>query len=303
MKVLFDVRRNYGENEFHKTRCRLKMASLCCAARSLGHEVIWAGKVPPGCHLKNQNSLVHDQCDAAFVAEPVITSGDFPKADIVVAVKQSYGMSRAHQVGRRSTVVLCHKKGSFGKTPSLIVPLPVSVKVMLEFVDAGLWEAYINDDLELIRSHYDGDDSTPIGFVGLKVFREQYVEDVTTLIESAGGTVRWYEGGAPLTAGEYLKFLRSCGACVEVPGAQTQTYRFTEIVLMGRPLVTVREPARPFLPAVDSSYAVAVGGYAKDVGETMRTVERDGSRLVEAADKIYKQHWSPKAIVRRCLDD
>lgn len=120
--------------------------------------------------------------------------------------------------------------GLSGNERLLMVPHLVHYGVMIQLAEDGLFQAYLDDDVEQIREFYDAPKTDKIGFAGEDVAgRREFAEQ----LQAELGDVCDFRFDERMPPGEYLRWMRSLRAALILPGERDVTYREVEAKLIG----------------------------------------------------------------------
>jgi len=177
--------------------------------------------------------------------------------------------------------------GLSGNERLLMVPHLVHYGVMMQLAEDGLFQAYLDDDVEAIREFYDAPKTDKIGFAGEDVAgRREFAEK----LQAELGDVCDFRFDERMPPGEYLRWMCSLRAALILPGEREATYRFAEAVMLGV-LTIIKEQAQPIEPPACVANSIALWDW-DDAPRISRRFDFAEEMLFEA-DEFYREYWSP----------
>lgn len=174
------------------------------------------------------------------------------------------------------------------------IPWPIHQSVAKWFDECGLIIPYTEDDLEEIRKKWQQvSKCRRIGFVGYG-----HENGRRASAKLLGAECYWTDKHSALEPPDYFRWLASCEAVADFPGMLPKTYRFTEAIIAGVPIVQLQDQVQ-LLPSISDKEAVLLKSWA-DKTLAMRRLEDAGS-ISRKADAAYRAGWSVRAIVSHAL--
>lgn len=177
--------------------------------------------------------------------------------------------------------------------------IPVAHRPSTQFFDMlvrrKLDHAFLIDDIQKIRSAF----SYPIvglaGFMGHKGYGERTDSQLIGMPDWVNFVWRF---GA--SAEDYVKYLMSYVACIDLRGAGDKSLRFVEAVLLGRAIITKPQSTPYIPPLINGHNAVVVKNWC-DLYQA--SLKRNCKNIVEQATADYCSSWSQlsqfKMMLRR----
>jgi hypothetical protein len=167
------------------------------------------------------------------------------------------------------------------------------------FTKMHLDHAFLDDDVKTIRDAFKHDEIGLAGFMGRKSARcspNGYGER-----DKTSGMPDWvnltFRGDA--SAEEYVKYLLSYRACVDLRGGGDKSHRFIEAVLFNRTIITKPQKTPYCPPLTDGNNAVIVENW-NDLNQPSK---RESWRLIaDRATNDYLHHWSQLAQLKMILE-
>ena len=284
-----------NNNDGAKLREGTRMAMLASCLSRLGHRV--SLRPNPELVLSDRLKVFKDVLIPNGAAEVLIC----PREGIikrpqgyraVVGFKTSVGTDGDVAAVGIFDVLIAHEYDqSIDKQPGLLpIPFAVHDRTVAEFVTIGAMDRYLDDDVDFFRDRYCSiDKKREAGFVGLGDYGRKAM---------ASGLPKWcdvrFESETPTS--EYLSYLGSCKAGLCFPGATPKTNRFSELALLGVPIICEQSPVR-VVPAVTRDNAILLDGW-----DDWDRLERGMKRLEEIAINAtfaYRDGWSILAQAKR----
>lgn len=161
------------------------------------------------------------------------------------------------------------------------------------FVDQELFSAYLNDDLETIRSHFKVNKTKQACFAGVGHYgRHKIFANLPDYCELILKEI------AVMTSGEYLKWASAFKAGLSPSGDTPKANRFSDLVVLG--LATIAPPCpiaiTPPLNRVNSILLKDwndIDGLENGLGNV--------ASIVAEANKDYRDGWSPIGQARQII--
>ena len=316
MRLLFDF------TELHRTRPRdtAKIALFALAAQTLGHEVFVHD--PDNALRKMDRRSSMTTLNVTLPVEP-LPLWQHQEPDVYLAtdvgLRERGLIDRAWRADTPTIVLglrwqtkkneermLAHVDLLATVKHTLIHPRImdlqhiVSQGVLETLIEDGLLNAYLTDDLSAIRAAYQPEGERRLaGFVGYDGYdRKSRVSRLPPWVEC-----RWFtaktKGGGFMEPREYMRWLAGCKAAVDMPGQHPKTYRFTEAVMLGVPVICV-PPIQVCAVPVTIANSIALRFWA-DLNRLDRLMGNLDT-IQACADYAYTEAWSLRAQVRTMLE-
>ena len=213
--------------------------------------------------------------------------------DIVVGMKATGGTAHDKTSLEIADLFVAHIYNDID--PNLLgISLPVHQRTAQLFRDEKLFGDYLSDRLDPIRRAYRDPVPRGVGFVGGGGFgRERMASRLPSWVrcDFHYGEYCWIHDPRA-----YLKTIGGYLAGVAFPGARPHTYRHSELVVLGVPVVTV-PLSLEHDPPLTSSNTILLNDW-----EDHAALEDGVSRAVEIerhATKDYREGWSVMATARK----
>jgi hypothetical protein len=151
--------------------------------------------------------------------------------------------------------------------------------------------AYLDDDIQVIRDAFKQETIGLAGFMGRGGYGER---------KRVEGMPCWVNLvlQANASAEQYLKYLLSYDACVDLRGAGDKSLRFVEAVLFGRTIITKQQVSPYQPPLIDGHNAVVVENWSDLDSKVDLLLWRS---IAENATKDYLGYWSQLAQFKMIL--
>ena len=177
-----------------------------------------------------------------------------------------------------------------------IIPVahPIDPRMIEYFERIGLYEAYLNDDLDTIRDRFLEDETGVAGFMGSR-------NPFSTRIKLVSQFPDWaeFKWARIQTSHEYIKWMMKRRGCIDMRGNGDKSLRFTEAAMLGRTLICKNSPSQYQPKLVNSHNCILVD----DWSDLPQEFDRDlWVRLAKNATKDYLSGWSLKAQVRTIIE-
>lgn len=306
-----------------------RMVYVAWLLRDLGHEVVLDTRLGREWSLHDFGSIIGDMpgsdecpsdtdlyiCSAGQVANLRHTLPPVP----VVAWKETIDfLDDRHLAGLHGVVgaVCFHEEWSVAppalyrgepdrlRPIAMQVPFPPHERVLAQFWEDGLTEAYLRDNLQEIRDRYrPADERYKIGFYGFATgARTVIVEHLLWMLPVGTFDVRWTDigRGDVLPPAEYLTWTAGKQAILNLPGECYKCYRFAEAVMMGTPVIQSTMYPFDITPPLSADNCIQVGDWADDL-EAMLGGAAFGEDIALAADRCYREGWSLRGQVMQLI--
>ena len=161
------------------------------------------------------------------------------------------------------------------------------------FIQNNLFDAYLNDDLETIRSHFDVPKTKQAGFAGVGHYgRHEMFVGLTDYCEVV------LKDTPVMSSGEYLKWISSFIAGLSPSGDTPKANRFADLVVLG--LATVSPPVPiAITPPLNEHNSILLKDWDDIDGLENGLTKTD--EIVANADKDYREGWSPMGQARQIV--
>lgn len=204
---------------------------------------------------------------------------------VVVGFKTSVGTDADVAAIGIFDILIAHEYDLAIDKQAGLLPIPFAVhdRTVAEFIEIGAMDRYLDDDLEFFRERYAAKDKLrEAGFVGLGDYGRKAMAKKLPIWCDVQFT-------SEKPTSEYLTYLEQCKAGICFPGATPKTNRFSELALLGVPIISERSPVR-VVPAVTRDNAIVLDGW-DDWGRLEKGMKRlDEIRI--NADFAYRDGWS-----------
>lgn len=175
----------------------------------------------------------------------------------------------------------------------LPVPFLCFDKSIEYFIEQGLFSAYLNDDLETIRSHFKVEKTKQVCFAGVGYYgRHEMFANLPDYCELVLKDI------PAMSSGEYLKWISGFKAGLSPSGDTPKANRFADLVVLG--IATVSPPCPiAITPPLNRVNSILL----KDWNDTDGLENGLGNveLIVAEADKDYRIGWSPIGQARQIL--
>ena len=283
-----------------KVREATRMACMAYGLHKLGHDVNFVGMTPAfGQSARwpffSHIGTGHRRRDALQVRtmeelQPGI------RAD--VAVKCTVKAKR-EALREYCDVLVAHEASDAltGSNRVVDVPFLIHDDVIIDFIERGLFQAYLDDDVETIRAAFDFTKKLWVGFRGT---------GWPNRVEFFDGAPEWVDvrfhpmGQPPMSAWSHCEWLASMRASPALAGDTPKTNLPPTLALLGTPIIAPSfERNKVPLDTDDLLYANnamiwAPGGKAC-WHHVRQILEADWhlKKIADAATIVYKAGWSP----------
>jgi len=318
MRIFVDL--NLIESVYTRESARIVLLAECM--KRLGHDVSY------GPRKAVERCINFSPFGARFMPTITHTSDHkFSKHDVVmysseqhekhqgksckkVCIKTRYGNHNDLAIAAASDVYVAIEPGMLNdrnvehyaaidpdiKKKHLSVPHMVHPKVWAWIDKYNLWEAYLRNDLRVIRDAVlpaaDADDD--LLFVGNA--RNGRREMCAKLPKWCKCILR----DEPLSISRYLQTLCHANLSLCLPGCRPKTYRFIESVMLG---VCTVVTTYPHIEHPVDDVTVRLTDWDSDTLSVMRELPKTCAAIAAEASVAYARHWSPagqaSSILRR----
>lgn len=271
-----------------------RMCIIAKAMSLLGHTVRIAD-APKELEKSNRwvlfSSLSQPAQPGDITVKSAETLGDLNRAD--VGVKTSIGGPHDHHLASFCSLFVSYADSSDRVPPDKLLKVPFLVcdRVVSTFVEDGMLDAYISDDIEAIRDKYCTSDlrDTVGGVMHGSHYRKEFCRDLPSWMK-----VEFYESHA-MTARDHMAYLSGCVACIALKGDVTKTYLPPLLALLGCPMVvdTVAAMESPRLRHLHDCYVLSPGDPDNVSGLEKLLNVGDEVYWWENAQDNYLKYWSP----------
>lgn len=280
-----------NNSEHAKIREATRLALIALSLEKLGHDVRIADALPEVKASRRWDFWKHLYDKGATggvvirAAEEFLTAGK--RGD--VGLKTSVGMRNDRRLLAAFRLLLAHEYDSYVEDfPNLLpVPFMISDRMMDHLIDVGLFRAFIDLDLELIRSFYPrSEDNGLVGFCGYGwAWRKQFLKDAPHWV------VRKFYDSHLMTAGEHWQWLYGFRAGLALVGDNQKTYLPPMLAMLGIPIV-LQPYDKLETPKMNATTAILCDGTNWcDVLEELNDRDEVDSIVANATD-AYLGGWS-----------
>ena len=311
LRFSFELKNAAGNNS-PKAQVRecTRMASLCMCLHIMGH-ASFIKSAPAPFQLSDRWRFFKHLYD------PNAGGIDVVPAEVAkvshrthsIGLKCGVGVQHDKMMLRRFRLLVAHEydeKSVSGSDPKLLrVPFFVHDRVIQDFMDKGVFVAYLRNDLVSIRDKYQIDrpanEKKLLGWCGCTAWkgRRKIITDAPHWVKRHA--IKTYEGEHLMSADEHIRWLREhmCGLCL--PGDTPKTNLPPLLPIIG--VTIVMWPISRFDdPPIDDSNAIMVRDWEE--ARLQMRYQAHRIRVRRQAEKDYINHWSPMgqaaAIVRKC---
>lgn len=278
-----------------RIREQTRMALVCEGLHRLGHDAVIAdyssefrssNRWQFFCHLEGR------LLDAVQVlpAETLLRSRP---GDPTVAFKCSAGWSRDAQILQHCDVALFHEYDVTYEAHRKVLAVPFMVHdcIIEHFINTGLFDAYLADDVGAIREQYRVERDIVAGFLGVGHYGRK---------DKAAQLPDWcvfeFNDSPKFTPDAYLRWISRCQVGFNMEGETPKSYRFSELTLMG--VVNAAPPcATRVTPELTERNSVLMKDWG-DSDSVINALSRT-NELIAAADECYRGGWSPAGQARQ----
>lgn len=182
--------------------------------------------------------------------------------------------------------------------PKLLpVPLPVHDKVIDHFCDIDLMDAYLKCDVDEIRSRLCV--RTKVRKAGFAGFNDYSRVDMANQMPDWIDW-RWGDSAATrMSAPDYLKFMMECEMGINLRGAGPKAYRFSEMAMLGIPIVTCM-PAMRDTPLVSEKNVILLRSHDDVLSLERGYLKRH--EIAAEATQCYRDGWSMRGHAKMILE-
>jgi len=243
-------------------------------------------------------------------------AGQIPKGCKVVAFKESLNITKDVQLAERVDLIVCYvwqpkdwtfrnvkvRKGHLDTVRPKIMQVPwlCHDRVLDVLHKDGLTSAYLNDNVEAIRSKYAAaEHKRTIGFIGARL---PHRSRIMAKVEGAFGfeIKRWAGGHDPsLTPGQYLRWLTECELSLNLEGDTYSCSRLAECAMMGAAVVQCRPERFAYTPPITAANAVLCDAWTNK--EQILSGWPDAEQRAEGATQAYREGWSLRGQFQQML--
>jgi hypothetical protein len=274
-----------------KARCReaCRMLMLCWCLKQLGVNAVATGSI----------RISDDRIDKFFrplfgrMLQPDVLVIPFEHVGYylhwkcpLVGFKTSVDTTKDKDFLSHVAVLMCHEyDDSLAENPKLLpIPFPVH-DVALQYFQSQNWmERYLLDDISFFRDFYCTSNDMP-GFFGFggygrmnKLATHRHWCDIET-----------YES-PPVPTHVYLRRVGSWSAGFCPAGSTPKANRFSELALLGKPII-IERTTRKVMPPLGDHNAILIDDW--NDAEYIQTRLQDRDSIALQADNAYLAGWSP----------
>ena len=213
--------------------------------------------------------------------------------DVVVKVSEGCMRDEALLSSPKCRVLVAHEYDtSFENHPKLLpVPWIAHERTLDALVEANLFAAYLNDDLETIRAAFVPETrKKKVAFCGVRMYGR---DKLAQKVPAEYSAIILYDEHPVMEPVEYLRWIACFAAGYDFPGNTPKTNRFSDLVMLG--VVVARTPCElRVTPDLNDSNSIVLSDW--DDAEAIRRGLENVDALREGADHAYRYGWSPSGI-------
>lgn len=277
-----------GNSGIARVREQTRMALVCHGMRRMGYDAVIAN-CSQEFRQSNRWRFFH-QLEGRNVGHVRVVPTEAHRgesATLTVSFKTSARITYDHASLSICNLGVFHEHDpALAKHHKLLpVPFMVHTDVMDHWIEVGLFEAYMNDDLETIRKHYLCKKDIEAGFFGAGHYGRK---------EKAAGLPNWcqfrFYDSPPCTPEDYLRWIARCKVGFNMEGETPKSYRFSELTVLGI-VNAAPECASKVTPRLDATNSILMRDW-NDAESVTKGIEC-AAEIVSRADKCYREGWSP----------
>lgn len=300
-----------GNQEKAVIRESTRLACLAWCLQFLGHRVF----VPEACvprvvreswRYKSEPFASLDKSDGQGVlvcAERQMVGQHVPELGNRVFFKTSVNTVFDKVLVGKCKAYVAHEYDADIDMHESLLPIPFMVhdRVVEHFMKNEMIQAYLKNDLELLRLAYRPKETQyETGFIGHGGYgRKGKIErflDATQLHEHS--LIHFYESQT-YEANEYLRKMALCNTGLYPHGDTPKSNRFSELVMLGVPIVMVGESYPRVEPMITNDNAILLNSWGDAENFEKGLMRRDQIR--ENADRSYTEGWSPMGVAHQIV--
>lgn len=287
-------------SEQAKLREATRMVMLAWCLRELGHRVSVPMRFTPSC-VTHSARYFHEPFKGLSKSESgdVRIEADYGPADVVV--KTGGETYRDQQVIQNCRVLLAveYDLGIHGHPRLLPVPFPVNDDVVAHFIEEGTILPFLRNDLHRFRA--DPPAKQVIGFIGNGTYGRQ--EQIARLRIAAAGRYEFetiFYDSPPFSPAEYMRRCSRWSAGIVIGGVIPKTFRFSELALLGVPMICCRKDWQPVEPELSPENCILLNDW--DDAASLHHGMKRLNEIRVAADDAYKSGWSIMGQARKLVE-
>lgn len=217
--------------------------------------------------------------------------------DCDVAIKTSVRCGNADGPSTKFKLLVAHEYDTqFDSNPQLIpVPFLVHDRLIEYMMEAGLFRAYLCDDVAVIREHFAVEKKT--GRVGYRGCgwnkRKQWAKELPEYCEC-----HFYDSHN-MAAGDHCRWLMGFEAGLVLPGDTPKVNLTPLLAMLGISIVSIACPRRVVPPITDKN-SILLNGW--DDHEGLEEGLGRAGEIAKNATMDYKAGWSPMGQARLIAD-
>lgn len=279
----------YHNSEEAKIRESTRMAMIAYSLRKMGHDASFAEKPALLSRTSRWDFFSHIPIKNAggftvHSAEPDMKFySDF-------LFKTSVGTSRdSANMDRCKCLIATESDHTLKSDKYLKIPFNVHDTVINDLIDDGLFQNYLDDDLDPIREFYKREITDYVGFCGCNWrFRREFFENSPDWVDCQ------FYSTQVMTPRNHIRWLMKFKAGVALRGDTPKTNLPALLAMLGIPIIA---------PEIEDNH-VPLNDDAMirfQSWEQVRSVLDDSDKLSaisENATAIYKSGWSPSGVAR-----
>ena len=245
--------------------------------------------------------------DVRVVASECTAGKTSSFAGAVVRYKTRVNCRRDGLAVRNSDIFMAHEVDEefAGRHDVLSIPFIVGDGIIEHMIRSSrvrggqflrMFEAYLTDDLRTLRNVYLSDVvvTDNVGFLGFKEYGRSAV--CRAVASRMAHDIELYEN-KPLGPVAYLQRTGSWAAGLCPEGVTPKCNRFSELAMMGVPIVMMEPERQPLKPMLAADNCVVLGDM-HDV-QPIRDAIKNRAAVVSRQDECYKTGWSPLGQARQ----
>lgn len=210
-----------------------------------------------------------------------------------VGIKCSVDCTKDKELYSRCSCLVAHEYDMKHDSHNRLIPVPFLVhdRVMEYLMSAGLFQAYVSDDLEKLRKHFSaGKQAGRVGFQGCGWSnRKHWAKELPDYCEC----VFYYSHS--MSAADHCRWLMGFEAGIVFPGDTPKVNLMPLLAMLGISIVSIECPVRVIPPITDRN-SILLKDWNDHEGLEFG-LQRLKS-ISEAATEDYKSGWSPMGQAR-----
>ncbi|MGR3219618.1 MAG: hypothetical protein ACUZ8H_07355 [Candidatus Anammoxibacter sp.] len=213
-----------------------------------------------------------------------------------IGIKCSVGCKHDDILLNKCGLLVAHEHNEKRNGAKNLLPVPfICFDGTIEyFIEQDLFNAYLNDDLETIRSHFSVEKTKQVCFAGVGHYdRQKMFASLQNYCEII------LKDKPVMISGEYLKWASSFKAGLSPSGDTPKANRFSDLVVLG--LATIAPPCSiAITPPLNRVNSILLKDW-NDI-DGLENGLGNAESIVAEADKDYRAGWSPMGQARQILE-